>query len=56
MGYYIGVDLGTTYTAAAIILAAAALSGASPAAGLFRGESLPHGLDLSQPGRPAPRA
>ena len=37
----------TTYTAAAIILAADALSSASPAAGLFRGESLPHGLDLT---------
>jgi hypothetical protein len=42
----------TTYTAAAIILAADALSDASPAAGLFRGESLPHGLDLTAP-RPA---
>jgi len=42
----------TTYTAAAIILAADALSSASPAAGLFRGESLPHGLDLTEP-RPA---
>ncbi len=39
----------TTYTAAAIILAADALSNASPAAGLFRGESLPHGLDLTEP-------
>jgi hypothetical protein len=46
----------TTYTAAAIILAADALSDATPAAGLFRGESLPHGLDLTAPGpegRPA---
>jgi hypothetical protein len=40
----------TTYTAAAIILAADALASASPAAGLFRGESLPHGLDLTEPG------
>jgi len=39
----------TTYTAAAIVLAADALSGASPAAGLFRGESLPGGLDLTVP-------
>ena len=38
----------TTYTAAAIILAADALSNASPAAGLFRGESLPVGLDLAE--------
>jgi hypothetical protein len=46
----------TTYTAAAIILAADALSSASPAAGLFRGESLPHGLDLTAPraGGPGP--
>jgi hypothetical protein len=32
-----------------MILAADALSGASPATGLFRGESLPAGLDLSVP-------
>ncbi len=38
----------TTYTAAAIILAADALSNASPAAGLFRGETLPVGLDLAE--------
>jgi hypothetical protein len=44
----------TTYTAAAVILAADALSNTSPAAGLFRGESLPHGLDLTAP-RPAER-
>jgi hypothetical protein len=44
----------TTYTAGAVILAADALSGATPAAGLFRGESLPNGLDLTAP-RPAPR-
>jgi hypothetical protein len=42
----------TTYTAGAIVLAADALSNATPAAGLFRGESLPDGLDLTQP-RPA---
>ncbi|HTZ08242.1 MAG TPA: hypothetical protein VMB72_04170 [Acidimicrobiales bacterium] len=39
----------TTYTAGAIVLAADALAGSSPAAGLFRGESLPDGLDLTQP-------
>jgi hypothetical protein len=38
----------TTYTAAAMILAADALCNASPAAGLFRGESLPAGLDLAE--------
>jgi hypothetical protein len=37
----------TTYTAAAIILAADAVSDASPASGLFRGEALPTGLDLA---------
>jgi hypothetical protein len=39
----------TTYTAAAMVLAADALAGASPAAGLFRGEGLPGGLDLAEP-------
>lgn len=39
----------TTYTAAAMVLAADALSDATPAAGLFRGESLPSGLDLTEP-------
>jgi hypothetical protein len=39
----------TSYTAAAMVLAADALSGASPAAGLFRGEGLPAGLDLAEP-------
>ena len=37
----------TTYTAAAIILAADALSNTTPAAGLFRGETLPAALDLA---------
>ena len=37
----------TTYTAGAIILAADALSNSSPASGLFRGETLPEGLDLA---------
>jgi hypothetical protein len=46
----------TTYTAGAIILAADALSGATPAAGLFRGESLPRGLDLTVPPTVGPRA
>jgi len=43
----------TTYTAGAIVLAADALSGATPAAGLFRGESIPAGLDLTEPRSPA---
>ena len=39
----------TTYTLAAMILAADALSGTTPAAGLFRGECLPAPLDLAEP-------
>jgi hypothetical protein len=39
----------TTYTAAAMVLAADALSDTTPAAGLFRGEHLPAGLDLAEP-------
>jgi hypothetical protein len=46
----------TTYTAAAIVLAADALSDATPASGLFRGESIPGGLDLTEPSRVAPPA
>jgi hypothetical protein len=38
----------TTYTAAAIVLAADALSGATAASGLFRGEGLPAPLDLPE--------
>jgi GH15 family glucan-1,4-alpha-glucosidase len=38
----------TTYTAAAMVLAADALSSTTAAAGLFRGESLPAGLDLAE--------
>ncbi len=38
----------TTYTAAAMVLAADALSGTTPAAGLFRGEGLAGGLDLAE--------
>jgi hypothetical protein len=38
----------TTYTSAAIVLAADALSGATPASGLFRGEGLPAPLDLPE--------
>ncbi len=38
----------TSYTAAAVILAADALTGATPAAGLFRSEGLPAGLDLDE--------
>ncbi|MGH9066643.1 MAG: prenyltransferase [Acidimicrobiales bacterium] len=37
----------TTYTAAAVILAVNALGGTGPAAGVFRGEGLPAGLDLA---------
>jgi hypothetical protein len=36
----------SSYTAAAVVLAANALGGTSPAGGLFRGESLPSRLDL----------
>ena len=36
----------STYTAAAVVLANDCLSGTGPAAGLFRGENLPAGLDL----------
>ncbi len=46
----------TTYTAGAIVLAADALSNATPAAGLFRGESLPDWLDLTEPRWEAPPA
>jgi hypothetical protein len=42
----------TSYTAAAIILAADALSSHSPAAGLFRDENLPAVVDLAEPGCP----
>ncbi len=44
----------TTYTAGAIVLCADALADATPAAGLFRGEALPDGLDLTEPRRAAP--
>jgi len=39
----------TTYTFAAMVLAADALSNTTPAAGLFRGEGLPAALDLAEP-------
>ena len=39
----------TTYTYGAIVLAADALSNSTPAAGLFRGETLPAALDLAEP-------
>ncbi len=39
----------STYTAAAVVLAANALDGTGPSAGLFRGESLPDLPDLSAP-------
>ena len=45
----------STYTAGAIVLAADALSGASGASGLFRGEGLPTALDLTEPPPPGPR-
>jgi hypothetical protein len=40
----------TTYTAAAMVLAVDALAKWSPASGLFRGEGLPPGFDLPEPG------
>jgi hypothetical protein len=45
----------TTYTAAAMILAADALSGASPASGLFLGELFAGPLDLAEPWCEEPR-
>ncbi len=45
-------DERTTYTAAAMVLAADALSRATPASGLFRGEGLPAPLDLADPDCP----
>jgi hypothetical protein len=39
----------TTYTFAAMVLAADSLSNTTPAAGLFRGEGLPEALDLAEP-------
>ena len=42
----------TSYTAAAIILAADALTSSSAAAGLFRHDSLPLPIDLAEPGCP----
>ncbi len=39
----------TTYTAAAVLLAAETLAGAGPSSGFFRGDGLPAGLDLSEP-------
>ncbi len=39
----------TTYTAAAMVLAADALSAASAASGLFRGETLPATIELAEP-------
>ena len=42
----------TTYSAAAVLLAADALSGATPASGLFRGEGLPEGLEMLVPPSP----
>ena len=42
-------DERTSYTFAAMVLAADALSDTTPAAGLFRGEGLPAPLDLAEP-------
>ncbi len=39
----------TTYTAAAVLLAADTLAGTGPASAFFRGDGLPAGLDLSEP-------
>lgn len=44
----------STYTAGAMVLAADALSRATPASGLFRGEGLPTHLDLTEPAPEAP--
>jgi MMP endo-(1,4)-3-O-methyl-alpha-D-mannosidase len=46
----------TSYTAAAIILAADALTSSSAAAGLFRHDSLPMPIDLAEPGCPLTHA
>jgi hypothetical protein len=45
----------TSYTSAAIILAADALSSSSRAAGLFRHDALPRPMDLPEPGCPLQR-
>jgi hypothetical protein len=50
-GVYFPGDERSSYTAAAILLADEALDGVSSAAGLFRGENLPTGIDLSEPVR-----
>jgi hypothetical protein len=44
----------SSYTAGAVILAADALSRATPASGLFRGDRLPSHLDLTEPSPGAP--
>ena len=44
----------SSYTAGAIVLAAAALSRTTPASGIFRGEGLPSHLDLTEPAPAAP--
>jgi len=44
----------TTYTAAAVVLAADALCGESPTSGLFRGEGLPDGFPSPSPTLPDP--
>ncbi|MBA3654691.1 MAG: prenyltransferase [Actinobacteria bacterium] len=52
-GEYFPGDERSSYTAAAVLLADEALDGVSPTAGLFRGEGLPAGLDLSDGEEPA---
>lgn len=42
-------DERSTWTAAAVILAADALSGTTPGSGIFRADELPVGLDLEEP-------
>ncbi len=42
-------DERSTWTAAAVLLAVDALSGATAASGIFRGDDLPTGVDLEQP-------
>jgi hypothetical protein len=46
-GTYFPGDERSSYTAAAILLADEALDGVSPVAGLFRGDTLPAVIDLS---------
>jgi hypothetical protein len=49
---YFPGDERSTYSAAAMVLAADSLDGAGPGAGLFRGEGLPNRLDLEEASPP----